>query len=76
MEIIKDFWQFIIAGVALVGWSIRVEQRTNENAREIKRLWLQRTEDLAAHKEARQLTNELLAEMRNDIKTLLGRIRD
>lgn len=75
MEVLKEFWQLIIAGVALVAWSIRVEQRTNENAREIRRLWAQRREDLESAKEARDVTNALLNELRQDVKTLLSRIR-
>lgn len=59
-----------------MAWSVRIESQTKHNASEIRRLWHQRSEDLAAHKEAREATNALLNEVRNDIKTLLGRVRD
>lgn len=74
MEIIKDWWAFILAGVGLVAWSIRLESQTKANTAEIARIWRQRAEDLAAHRAAREETNDLLAEMRADIKTLLSRM--
>ena len=39
----------------------------------IQAVWRQREEDLRAHKEARDTTNEMLNEVRRDIKTLLAR---
>lgn len=75
MELLRDYWEIIIAGVALVAWSIRLEAKANENSKEIRRIWVQRAEDLAAHKEAREATNVLLTELRNDVKILLGRVR-
>lgn len=75
MEILKEYWGLIVAGVTLVIWSIRLEAKANENSKEIRRVWNQRAEDLAAHREAREATNALLTELRNDVKTLLGRVR-
>lgn len=75
MELLKEYWGFIVAGVTLVVWSIRLEAKANENSKEIRRIWNQRAEDLAAHKEAREATNLLLTELRNDVKILLGRVR-
>jgi predicted YcjX-like family ATPase len=75
MDLLREFWTYILAAVALVAWSVRVEQKTKENEKEIRRLWLQRTEDLTAAKEAREATNSLLAEMRSDIKELLRQTR-
>lgn len=74
MDIIKDFWALILAGVGLVAWSIRLESQTKANTLEISRIWKQRSEDLASHKQAREETNEMLAEVRADIKTLLSRM--
>lgn len=71
MEVLKDWWTQIIAGVVLIMWALRVENQTKNNASEIRRLWHQRSEDLAAHKEAREATNEMLKEVRADIKELL-----
>ena len=75
MELLKEYWGLIVAGVTLVVWSIRLEAKANENSKEIRRIWNQRAEDLAAHKEAREATNLLLTELRNDVKILLGRVR-
>jgi hypothetical protein len=75
MELLKEYWGLIVAGVTLVVWSIRLEAKANENSKEIRRIWNQRAEDLAAHREAREATNSLLTELRNDVKTLLGRVR-
>jgi hypothetical protein len=75
MEMLKEYWGLIVAGVTLVVWSIRLEAKANENSKEIRRIWAQRAEDLAAHKEAREATNLLLTELRNDVKILLGRVR-
>lgn len=74
MDVLKEFWAFILAGVALVAWSIRLESQTKANTLEIARIWKQRSEDLAAHKEAREATNEMLAEVRADIKELLRKV--
>lgn len=76
MDIIRDYWAQLLAGIGLIVWALRVESNTKANSSEIRRLWNQRSEDLAAHREAREATNSLLNEVRNDIKTLLGRVRD
>lgn len=76
MDIIRDYWAQLLAGIGLIVWALRVESNTKANSSEIRRLWKQRSEDLTAHKEAREATNALLNEVRNDIKTLLGRVRD
>lgn len=76
MDIIRDYWAQLLAGIGLIVWALRVESNTKANSSEIRRLWNQRAEDLAAHREAREATNSLLNEVRNDIKTLLGRVRD
>ncbi len=66
-------WQWLLALVATVAWLIRGEAKTNANASEIRRLWKQRDEDQRAHKDALDTTNDLLTELRQDIKTLLAR---
>jgi len=66
-------WQWLLALVATVAWLIRGEAQTKANSSEIRRLWKQRDEDLRAHKEALDTTNDLLTELRQDIKTLLAR---
>jgi hypothetical protein len=74
MEIFKEFWAIILAGVGLVAWSIRLESQTKANTLEISRIWKQRSEDLAAQRAAREETNEMLAEVRADIKELLRKV--
>lgn len=74
MEILKEFWPMFLAFVAFLGWLIRLEARSIENGREIKRLWNQRREDLEASRQAREDTNAMLAEIRDDIKALISRV--
>ncbi|MCP3654216.1 MAG: hypothetical protein GY766_04870 [Herbaspirillum sp.] len=45
-----------------------------ENTKEIRRLWNQRREDLEASKAAREDTNAMLAEIRDDIKALIAKV--
>lgn len=71
MDILIQFWPVVLGFVALIVWLVRLEARAMDNTKEIKRLWNQRREDLEASKEARDDTNKMLAEMRDDIKSLL-----
>jgi len=54
-------------------WLSRLEWRGLNNEKEIKRLWTQRKEDLENAANARRETNEVLKEIRQDIKLLLAR---
>jgi hypothetical protein len=74
MEIIRTFWPLAVAFVATIVWLIRLEGRSVENTKEIKRLWNQRKEDLEASKQARDETNKMLAEIRDDIKALIAKV--
>jgi hypothetical protein len=73
MEIIKTFWPIAMAFGGFLVWLIRLESRSIDNTKEIKRLWHQRREDLEASRIAREDTNKLLAEIRNDIKNLIAK---
>ncbi|WYK04484.1 hypothetical protein DWF04_000030 [Cereibacter sphaeroides f. sp. denitrificans] len=75
-----------MALVGVVAWAVRAEAATQGNAKEIRRIWRQREEDLHAHREAREATNrkidemreeqrEQMRELRSDIKALLHRDR-
>lgn len=64
MDIIKEWWSLIMAGVALTAWLLRLEGRAKLSEAEIARLW-------AVRKEDKDTTNALLAEIRSDIKALL-----
>ena len=74
MELLKTLWPFAVAFVGFLVWLIRLEARSIENGKEIKRLWNQRKEDLEASRQARDDTNKLLAEIRSDIKDLISKV--
>ena len=71
---IRTFWPIVTGFVAFLVWLIRLEARSVENGKEIKRLWNQRKEDLDAAKTARDETNKMLAEIRDDIKSLIAKV--
>ena len=71
MDVLREWWGLIMAGVAGLFWLSRLEWRGLQNETEIKRLWSQRREDLASAQRARDETNEILREMQRDIKQLL-----
>lgn len=74
MDLVRTFWPVAVAFVASLVWLIRLEARSIENSREIKRLWNQRREDLEASRLSREETNKMLAEIRDDIKALIARV--
>jgi hypothetical protein len=74
MDILIQFWPIVIGFVGLGVWLVRLEARAMDNTKEIKRLWNQRREDLEASKEARDDTNKMLAEIRDDIKALIAKV--
>lgn len=74
MEVIKAFWPITMAFVGLIVWLVRLESRSIENGKEIKRLWHQRREDLESSRLAREHTNKILEEIQRDIKALIGKV--
>ena len=74
MELIRTFWPVGLAFVAFLVWLIRLEARSLENSREIKRLWNQRREDMELSRQSREDTNKMLAEIRDDIKELIAKV--
>lgn len=74
MDIVKALWPIVAGFIGFLVWLIRLEARSVENGKEIKRLWHQRREDLEMSKQARDETNRMLGEIRDDIKDLIGRI--
>ena len=74
MELVRTFWPVFIGSVLFLVWLIRLEARSVENTKEIKRLWNQRREDMDATKAAREDTNKMLAEIRDDIKALIAKV--
>jgi hypothetical protein len=74
MDLVLTFWPIILGFVAFLVWLIRLEARSVENSKEIKRLWNQRKEDMALSRQSREDTNKMLAEIRDDIKELIGKV--
>lgn len=74
METVLQYWPIMMGFVGFLVWLIRLEGRSVENTKEIKRLWNQRKEDLDASKEAREETNKTLGEIRDDIKALIAKV--
>lgn len=74
MELIKTFWPIALGFLGAIVWLIRLEARSIENEKEIKRLWLQRKEDLEMSRQAREDTNKMLGEIRDDIKALIAKV--
>lgn len=70
-DTLLKYWPMVVAFVGFLVWLIRLEARSIENTKEIKRLWNQRKEDLDAAKQSREDTNRMLAEIRDDIKSLI-----
>ena len=69
-----QFWPVALGFIGFLVWLIRLESRSIENTKEIKRLWNQRKEDLEVSRQSREDTNKMLAEIRDDIKALISRV--
>lgn len=76
IDIMRDWWGVVLSVIGGLAWLVRLESRGLANEKDIKRLWTQRKEDLSEAKAARDSTNAMLHEMRQDIKTLLSRRAD
>lgn len=74
MELVRTFWPVFIGSVLFLIWLIRLEARSVENSKEIKRLWNQRREDMDLSRQSREDTNKMLAEIRDDIKALIAKV--
>lgn len=75
MEAIREWWGTIMALAALGIWLIRLEATSNAALHEVERLEKQMEMDRLMTKEKRREQNEMLREMRSDIKRLLERSR-
>lgn len=73
-DFLLTYWPLASAFVGFLVWLIRLESRSIENNKEIKRLWNQRKEDLEAAKAARDETNSILHEIQKDIKALIAKV--
>ena len=74
VELLVKFWPIAVALVGFLAWLIRLEASSIENGKEIKRLWNQRREDLEASNRSREDLNKMLAEIRDDIKSLIAKV--
>ena len=74
MDLVRAYWPIFLGFVTFLIWLVRLESRSIENGKEIKRLWNQRREDLEASRIAREDTNKMLAEIRDDIKALIAKV--
>lgn len=73
MDAILKFWPVAVGFVGFLVWLIRLEARSVENTKEIRRIWSQRKEDQEASRQSREDTNAMLAEIRDDIKSLIAK---
>lgn len=74
LTLLKALWPIVVGFIAFLVWLIRLEGRSIENGKEIKRLWTQRKEDLEMSRQSRDDTNKMLAEIRDDIKDLISKV--
>ncbi|HHW33397.1 MAG TPA: hypothetical protein GXX24_04530 [Paracoccus solventivorans] len=73
MDSIREWWGAIMAATGLGVWLIRLEGTYRTALREVERLEKQLDADRKAISETRREQNEMLREMRADIKRLLER---
>lgn len=73
MDTVREWWAIGVAVLGAVFWLARLEGRVNENSKELLRVEREMERDRAAANKSRTETNDMLKEMRADIKMLLGR---
>ena len=86
MELIERFWQFLVVGIGVVVWLVRLEARANSNAQSIlenkattsedlrrleERLIRQRAEDMEMRRRDWDKLDGRIADMQHDIKQIL-----
>ena len=75
MDVLKEWWGAFMAIIGLGVWLVRLEASSKTALREIERLDNLIERHRLATLEARKEQNEMLREMRSDIKRLLERNR-
>lgn len=73
MDTIREWWGAIMAATGLGVWLIRLEGISKTALREVERLEKQIEADRKTSSETRREQNDMLREMRADIKRLLER---
>lgn len=72
-DLIKDAWQFIVAGAAIIIFVIRMEGRANFHSIEIMRLQRQRDADQESALRSREETHSMLRDMNTKLDRLIER---
>lgn len=77
MEALKEYWAILMGAVGFVAWLVRLEAMTKTNSKELLRLEAQVARDRSDARDSRKETNDILQEMRSDIKQLIreGRVQ-
>ena len=75
MEAIKEWWAILGAVVGGIFWLAKLEAKVGANSRELIRIEKQMEADRLSADKIRTETNEMLKEVRSDIKTLIGQGR-
>jgi hypothetical protein len=73
MDTIREWWGAIMAATGLGVWLVRLEGSSKTALRELARLEKQMETDRRSASENRQEQNDMLREMRADIKRILER---
>lgn len=73
MDAVREWWGAIIAATGFGVWLVRVDSASKTALREVARLEKQLEADRNVNLETRKEQNEMLKEMRADIKRLLER---
>lgn len=77
MAAINEYWSILLGAIGFVVWLVRLEAMTKTNAKELLRLEEQVDRDREDARDSRKETNEILKEVRSDIKVLIreGRVQ-
>ena len=77
MEALKEYWAILMGAIGFVAWLVRLEAMTKMNVKELLRLEEQMDRDRSDARDSRKETNDILKEVRSDIKQLIreGRVQ-
>lgn len=77
MEALKEYWAILMGAVGFVAWLVRLEAMTKANSKELLNLEAQMVRDRSDARDSRKETNDILKEVRSDIKQLIreGRVQ-
>lgn len=77
MEALKEYWAILMGAIGFVAWLVRLEAMTKTNMKDLLRLEEQMDRDRSDARDSRKETNDILKEVRSDIKQLIrdGRVQ-